>query len=253
MSSIDLGGVSPMGSRARLNWHRRLRHENPVTKVTGGMGGARLASGFFQRGAAAGGGGHPQRRHRRHGGGFYPYYPYYPSYYYPYCAYPYAYTYPYGYGYGYQQPTARETVPSACCYNVETGSLYCPGSQYDGAPAFAEATRMYQGRPMSYVTSPKLGQAQWFWNCPTQAEPSAIAPGGGPTPPPAPRRGRLRARNPLRAAASPPRSTAVSSLRGRPARPRICGWCIRWPGKDWGTRPCHAGGKTWIEICKPER
>jgi hypothetical protein len=175
MSFVNLGGVSPMGSCARLNWRRRLRHENPVTKVTGGMGGARLADGFFQRGAAAG---HRRRRHRRRRGGFYPYYGY-PSYY-PYYLYPYAYTYPYDYGY--QQPTARETVPSACCYNVETGSLYCPGSEYDGAPAFAEATRMYQGRPMSYVTSPKLGQAQWFWNCPTQAEPSAMVPGVGAPP-----------------------------------------------------------------------
>lgn len=168
MSFVDLGGVSPMGTRARLNWRGRLRHENPVTKVTGGMGGARLAGGFFQSGAGGGRGG---RRHHGHHGrrhrGFFPYYPYY--------LYPYAYTYPY---YGYDQPTQRETVPSACCYNVETGSLYCPGSEYDGAPAFAEATRMYQGRPMSYVTSPKLGQAQWFWNCPTQAEPSRLATNG---------------------------------------------------------------------------
>ena len=200
MSFVNLGGVSPIGPRAR----RRLRGPtaNPVTKVSGGMGGARLAGGTFQRGAAParaggfhggrggrgrGGGGH--HRHRRHhGGGFYPYYPSF----YPYYLYPYGYGYGgYGYGYdGYQQ-TERETVPSACCYNVQTGSLYCPGSQYDGAPAFAEATRMYQGRPMSYVTSPQLGQAQWFWNCPTEAEPSAIAPGGGGVPP-SPRRGRLR-------------------------------------------------------------
>lgn len=201
MSFVDLGGVSPMGPRARS----RLR--NPVRKVAGGMGGARLAGGFFQRGGGGGGGGggHHHGHHGGHGGGgFYPYYPiyypyYYPSYgYYPYL-YPYAWSSPY-YS-GYQYPTYSETVPSSCCYNTETGSLYCPGSQYDGAPAFAEATRMYQGRPMSYVTSPKLGQAQWFWNCPTEAEPSRIAPGGGPQPPPAPRlrapnaqRSRLRAR-----------------------------------------------------------
>lgn len=197
MSFVDLGGVSPMGTRGRLNWRRRLRTDNPVTKVSGGMGGARMAGGSFQRGAApgpggmGGRGGHRRHGHRRRHGGFYPYY--YPSYY-PYYLYPYAYTYPY---YGYEQPTQRETVPSACCYNVETGSLYCPGSEYDGAPAFAEATRMYQGRPMSYVTSPKLGQAQWFWNCPTQAEPSMIAPSGvvpAPRLPPTPypRRNRLR-------------------------------------------------------------
>lgn len=203
MSFVNLGGVSPIGPRAR----RRLRSPvaNPVTKVSGGMGGARLAGGTFQRGAAPGRGGrggggrggrgrggrggrgHHRRRH--HGGGFFPYYP---SYYPYYSLYPY---YGYGYGYdgydGYQQE--RETVPSACCYNVETGSLYCPGSQYDGAPAFAEATRMYQGRQMSYVTSPQLGQAQWFWNCPTAAEPSAIVPGGGP-PMPAPSRRRARLR-----------------------------------------------------------
>lgn len=196
MSFIDLGGVSPMGKRSRLNRRRRLRSENPVTKVSGGMGGARLAGGFFQSGAApaggGGAGGHGGRRHHGggHRGGYYPYYPYYPYYGYGY-GYPYGYGYAYGYGYpyGYQQPTEQETVPSACCYNVDTGSLYCPGSEYDGAPAFAEATRMYQGRPMSYVTSPKLGQAQWFWNCPTESEPSAIAPGGGgvPSAPPRPR------------------------------------------------------------------
>lgn len=206
MSFVDLGGVSPMGARARTAWRSRLRSttSNPVTKVAGGMGGARLAGGTFQRGAAPmrgggrggrggrGGGGHG--RHRRHGGGgYYPFYPYYYPYYSLYPYYGYGYGYPsYGYGYGYQQPAQRETVPSACCYNVDTGSLYCPGSEYDGAPAFAEATRMYQGRPMSYVTSPQLGQAQWFWNCPTEAEPSAIAPGGGPQPPPSPSRARLR-------------------------------------------------------------
>lgn len=192
MSLIDLGGVSPMGKRSSLHWRRRLRSDNPVTKVSGGMGGARLAGGFFQSGAAParGGGGHGGRRHGGHGrhrGGFYPFYPYY-GYGYPYG---YGYGYGYPYGYGYQQPTERETVPSACCYNVETGSLYCPGSEYDGAPAFAEATRMYKGRPMSYVTSPKLGQAQWFWNCPTESEPSAIAPGGGGVLP-LPRSRRLR-------------------------------------------------------------
>lgn len=204
MSFINLGGVSPIGPRAR----RRLRSPvtNPVTKVSGGMGGARLAGGTFQRGAAPGRGGgfrggfgrgrgrggrghRGRRRHR--GGGFFPYY--YPYYYPYYSLYPY---YGYGYGgggYGYQQQE-RETVPSACCYNVQTGSLYCPGSEYDGAPAFAEATRLYQGRQMSYVTSPQLGQAQWFWNCPTQAEPSAIVPGVGSIPPRAPSRRRRSAR-----------------------------------------------------------
>lgn len=207
---VNLGGVSPTGRRSRLR--------NPVRKVAGGMGGARLATGFFQRGAApagvtphggggGGGGGGGKHWHGGGGGGFWPYYGinypyYYPSYgYYPYL-YPYAYSPSYyGYGYGYTAPQQyTETVPSSCCYNTETGSLYCPGSEYDGAPAYAEATRQYQGRSMSYVTSPKLGQAQWFWNCPTEAEPSAIL-GGGPPPRmqmprypnrPGPRRNRLR-------------------------------------------------------------
>lgn len=234
MSYVDLGGVSPMGERARRRWRQRLRPvENPVRKVSGRMGGARLAGGSFQRGAAPRGRGRPgpgrrggrggrgRGRHRgrhRHGSKFFFFgggYPYYYPYYYPYSLYPYYYGYPYGYGYGYPAygygygyptyPTYEETVPSSCCYNVRTGSLYCPGSEYDGAPAYAEATRMYQGRPMSFVTSPKLGQAQWFWNCPTEAEPSAMPglsaaprppssalPGGPPSPP------RLRARNRLR-------------------------------------------------------
>lgn len=193
--SVDLGGVNPMGARARKRWRARLR--NPVRKVSSGMGGARLATGFFDSGAAPSGGGGSWSggggggyHHKRHGG-FYPYYPiyypyYYPSaYYYPY-AYPYTWSYPYYYGA--RQPAYRETVPSSCCYNTETGTLYCPGSQYDGAPAYAEATRMYKGRPMSFVTSPQLGQAQWFWDCPTQAEPSAIPNRGR-----APRRALLRA------------------------------------------------------------
>jgi hypothetical protein len=191
--SVDLGGVNPMTARARRRWRARLR--NPVRKVSGGMGGARLATGFFESGAAPSGGGGGAwggggKHHHKHHGGFYPYYPisypyYYPSaYYYPY--YPYTWSRPY---YGYAAPTYRETVPSSCCYNVETGSLYCPGSQYDGAPAYAEATRMYQGRPMSFVTSPQLGQAQWFWNCPSSAEPSSLPNRGAPRLP----RTRLRA------------------------------------------------------------
>jgi hypothetical protein len=142
---VNLGGQSPMGRRARL----RNPILNPVRKVTGGMGGARLASTQFALGAGGGGGG--GGFWHGGGGGYYPYYSisypyYYPTYgYYPYL-YPYAYSpyyygygynYPYSYGYTYPAQTYTQTVPSSCCYDVDTGSLYCPGSEYDGAPALA--------------------------------------------------------------------------------------------------------------------
>jgi hypothetical protein len=156
---------------------------------------------FVPSGGGGGGGGVAGGGHHHGGGGGWwggggwgwPYYTAaYSPYYYPAYGY-YPYNYPYAYSpayYGYQQ-TYSQTVPSSCCYNVETGSLYCPGSEYDGAPAFAEATRQYQGRPMSFVTSPRLGQAQWFWDCPSAAEPSAFVGGGAPSRMPRPRMPRL--------------------------------------------------------------
>jgi hypothetical protein len=179
--TINLGGASPMGTRARGRWRARMR--NVVRKVPTFGGGARLASGSFQRGGGGGGRRHPGRH--RHGGFVPTYYSWNYPYYYPYYTY-YPYLYPYAWYQPYYYPTSyptysapsyTETVPASCCYDQQSGTLYCPGSQYDGAPAYAEATREYQGRLMSFVTSPRLGQAQWFWNCPPDSPaPSRSAP-----------------------------------------------------------------------------
>lgn len=196
-NTVNLGGTSPRArrSRTRLNPVYKIDEEGQPQLVSGPVAHAGYTwpggSGWWGGGGGWWGGGWPYYGIRR------PYYA--PAVgYYPY-AYPYSYSpsyYGYGSGYTYPTQTYSETVPSSCCYNVETGTLYCPGSQYDGAPAYAEATRQYQGRNMSFVTSPKLGQAQWFWNCPSQSEPSAVAGLSVRMPRypnrPGPRRSRLR-------------------------------------------------------------
>lgn len=158
-------------SSARLLARMRARHgrrQNPVEKVAGGRSGVRLVQG--SRTVRKVPGGDAGASSVRAGLGYPgPYYGY--AYWlYPWYGYGYPYVYPYAYGYPYYAATSRETVPSACCYDAASGVLYCPGSRYDGAPAFAKTTRTYKGRLMSYVSSPKLAQPQWFWDCPDRGE-----------------------------------------------------------------------------------
>lgn len=110
---------------------------------------------------------HVRPHHRRR-----PYYPAYYGYATPWWGYPYGYWWPsyYGYGYGYEQQ-AKE-VPETCCFDAEKGTLFCPGTEYDGAPAFAKDTTIYEGRKMAYVSSPAFRKDRWIWLCPEERAPN---------------------------------------------------------------------------------
>lgn len=175
--------AGPEGSGNALAQHSGLE-PNPMRPGPRGHAHASLPGRSAVRGAGSshpvvrhghrGGGRHHHRRH--HGGKVIVY----PSYYglggYPWWYYPYGAWSPYYWGYwgypGYYQQQQQKEVPETCCYDEATGKLYCPGTKYDGAPAFAQQTSVYDGRKMSFVSSPSFRRDRWVWHCPDERAPN---------------------------------------------------------------------------------
>lgn len=120
------------------------------------------------RGGRGGAGRHGRGRHRRghrRRHGFSPYYSY--GYGYPWWYYGYPYD-------GYGEGDTGDQIPETCCFDEVKQTLYCPGTEYDGAPAFAMQTSVYEGRKMAFVSSPSFREDRWIWLCPEQ-QPEAVA------------------------------------------------------------------------------